>query len=132
MYGATPPGAAGPNKEVRRPEPRWMTLADLVAMVAGVALAMTLPSRASGWPPYVPPPPLLYIVLIAGLRLAMAAGQVLALVVLARRARYGGPVRPGEWFAPGLAALGLLDALPNLDDAVNVYYRAAGSTALDF
>jgi hypothetical protein len=32
----------------------------------------------------------------------------------------------------GLASLGLLDVVPNLDEAVNAYYAAVGSTALDF
>ena len=44
----------------RRPEPRWMTLADLCVMVAGVALWMTIPSRASGWPLFLAPPPLMF------------------------------------------------------------------------
>jgi hypothetical protein len=116
----------------RRPEPRWLTLVDLGVIVAGVALEMTIPSRALGWPTFVPPPPLLFLVAIGGLRLAQALGLVLALVVLFRRGRYGGPVRPAEWLALGLASLGLLDTVPNLDGVVNAYYAAAGSAALDF
>jgi hypothetical protein len=109
-----------------------MTLADLGVIVAGVALVMTIPSRAMGWPPYLPPPPLLFFVVIGGLRLTVGFGLVLALVVLFRRGRYGGPVRPAEWLALGLASVGLLDVVPNLDEAVNACYAAVGSTALDF
>jgi hypothetical protein len=69
---------------------------------------------------------------MGGLRLTVGFGLVLALVVLCRRGRYGGPVRPAEWLALGLASLGLLDVVPNLDEAVNAYYAAVGSTALDF
>src|SRR5262249_44514581 len=84
-----------------------------------------------GWPPYLSPP-LLFFVVLGGLRLTVGFGLVLALVVLFRRGRYGGPVRPAEWLALGFASLGLLDAVPNLDDAVNAYYAAVGSTALGF
>jgi hypothetical protein len=101
-------------------------------IVAGVALLMTIPSRELGWPLNLPPPPLLFFVVIGGLRLTVGFGLVLALVVLFRRGRYGGAVRPAEWLALGLASLGLLDVVPNLDEAVNAYYAAVGSTALDF
>jgi hypothetical protein len=121
-----------PRFDGRRPEPRWITLADLGVIVAGVALVMTIPSRALGWPPNLSPPPLLFFVVIGCLRLTVGFGLVLALVVLFRRGRYGGPVRPAEWLALGLASLGLLDVVPNLDAAVNTYYAAVGSTALDF
>ncbi len=121
-----------PRHDSRRPEPRWMTLADLGVIVAGVALVLTLPARAPGWPPYLPPPPLWFLVVIGGLRLTLGLGLVLALVVLFRRGRYGGPVRPAEWLALGLASVRLLEVVPNLDEAVNTYYAAVGSTALDF
>ena len=103
----------------RRREPRGMTLADLAAIVAGVALVMALPSRGTGWPPFLPPPPFWFLALIAGFQLAVRSGPVLALVVLVRRGRYGGPVRPAEGLALALAAVGLVDAVPNLDEAVN-------------
>ena len=109
-----------------------MTLADLGVMVAGVALVMAIPSRASGWPLFLSPPPILFLAVIGGLRLTVGFGLVLALVVLFRRGRYGGPVRPAEWLALGLASLRLLDVVPNLDEAVNAYYAAVGSKALDF
>ncbi len=110
-----------------------MTLADLGVMVAGVALVMAIPSRASGWPLFfLPPPSILFLAVIGGLQLTVGFGLVLALVVLFRRARYGGPVRPAERLALGLAALRLLDVVPNLDEAVNAYYSAVGSKMLDF
>jgi hypothetical protein len=129
---ATHAGLPVPRTGGLRPEPRWTTLADLGVIVAGVALVMTIPSRALGWPPYVPPPPLLFFAVIGGLRLAVGFGLVLALVVFFRRGRYGGTVRPAEWLVLGFASLGLLDVAPNLDQAVNAYYAAVGSTALDF
>jgi hypothetical protein len=117
----------------RRPEPRWMTLADLGVIIAAVALALTIPARALGLPIYLSPQTaLLFFVLIGGLRLTVGLGLVLAFVVLFRHIQYGRPVRPAEWLALGLASLGLLDAIPNLDAAVNAYYVAVGSTALDF
>jgi hypothetical protein len=45
---------------------------------------------------------------------------------------YGGPVRPAKWLALCLASFGLVDAVGNLDEAVNTYYAAVRSTALDF
>jgi len=129
---ATHAGLPVPRTGGLRPEPRWMTLADLGAIVAGVALVLTIPSRAMGWPPYFPPPPLLFLLVIGGLGLTADLGMVLALVVFFRRGRYGGAVRTAEWLALGFASHRLLDVVPKLDDAVNAYYVAVGSTALDF
>jgi hypothetical protein len=123
---------SGSVAEARRPEPRGMTPSDIGVIVAGVALVLAIPSRTAGWPPFLAPPPLPYLLVLGGLRLAASAGLVLALVVLARRGRYGGPVRPAEWLALGLASCALLDVVPNLDDAVNAYYSAVGSASLDF
>ena len=116
----------------RRPEPRWLTLADLGVIVAGVAVVMTIPSQGVGWPPYLAPPPLVYLVIQGSLGLTVLFGLVLALVVLFRRGRYGGQVRPAEWLTLGLASLCLVESVPNLDGAVNAYYAAAGSNALNF
>jgi hypothetical protein len=114
-----------PQARTRTPEPRGMTLADLGVLVAGVALVMTLPARTSAWPPFLPPPQTWFFALIGGLRLAVACGMVLALVVLFRRGRYGGTVRPAEYLALALAAFGLLDVTPGLDDAVNACFAPA-------
>jgi hypothetical protein len=114
-------------------EPRGMTLADLGVMVAGVALVMTVPSPASGFPPILDPQAAVLLFAVSGsFRLTVGFGLVLALVILCRRARYGGPVRPAECLALGLASLGLVDAVPNLDEAVNAYYAAMGASTLDF
>jgi hypothetical protein len=59
-------------------------------------------------------------------------GLVLALVVIFRHGRYGGPVRPAECLALALGSTALVDAVPNPDYAVNAYYAAVGSTELDF
>ena len=116
----------------RRLEPRWLSLLDLILIVAAVALIMTIPARTAGWPLFLAPPPLAYFLLVGGLTLTVRIGLVLALVVLFRRWRYGGPVRSAEWLALALASTSLLDATPNLDDAVNALYRAVGSNSLDF
>ena len=114
----------------RRREPRWLTVADLVVIVAGVALVMGIPWEARA--AFASPLPLVFLALVAGFRLTVVCALVIALAVLFRRGRYGGPVRPAEWLALGLASLGLLDLVPRLDGAVNSYYAAVGSTALDF
>ncbi len=133
MNVATPAGVPELGSDGRHPEPRWMTLADLGVVIAGVALALTIPTRAMGLSPYLSPQTRSWFFLFIGSRrLAVGLGLVLALVVLFRRGRYGGPVRPAEWLALGLASLGLVDVVPNLDEAVNAYYAAVGSTALDF
>ena len=125
-------GTPGPRSSGRRPEPRWMTLADLGVIVAGAALVLLIPAPGLEWPSYLPPPPPGYFLVVGTRRLVPAIGLALALVVLFRRGRYGGLVRPAEWLALGLAALCLLENVPNLDAAVNAYYAAARSTALDF
>jgi hypothetical protein len=84
-----------------RPEPLGVTVADLVALVLGVALAMALP-----WPPGRPwngPRAALQFTAQAAARSALA----LLPVVLARRVRYGGLARPAEFLAAacGLAQL---------------------------
>ena len=132
MDSDTHTGVPEPRFDGRRPEPRLITLADLGVIVAGVALVMVIPPRASAWSPFLPPPSMLFAVVILGLRLTVGFGLVLALVLLFRCGRYGGRVRPAEWLALGLASLSVLDAVPNLDDAVNAYYAAVGSNALDF
>jgi hypothetical protein len=109
-----------------------MTLADLGVIVVGAALVLAIPAPGLGWPSYLAPPPPGYFVVVGSRRLVPEIGLVLALVVCFRRGRYGGMVRPAEWLALGLAALCLLENVPNLDAAVNAYYAAARSTALDF
>ena len=110
-----------------------MTLADLGVMVAAVAVAMMIPSRTSGFSPSLSPlAGLAFFLLIGGLRLSMGLGLVLALVVTFRHGRYGGTIRPAECLALALGSTALVDAVPRLDEAVNAYYAARGSTAVDF
>src|SRR5262245_19790560 len=82
-----------PLDDSRRPEPRWMPLADLAGTGGGVALVMAMPSRAAGWPPFLGPPTLLALLVTGGLGLTRQSGLVLAMVILSRRGRYGGPIR---------------------------------------
>jgi hypothetical protein len=98
-------------------------------IVAGVALLM---ANWSNWGGYGLIAHLLMQVALAVYRSAVELGPTLALVVLARRGQYGGPLRSAEWLALGLASLRLVNSVPNLDTVVNAYHAAVGSTALDF
>ena len=111
---------------------RRMTTADLCVAVAAVALVMAMPSRTAWWPGGVSAPPLTFFAMVGGLKLMVGFGLVLTLVVLFRHGRYGGPVRPAEWLALGLASLGLLDIVPKLDETIEGCYGVVGSNALDF
>ena len=131
MDGNTETGVREPRTDARRSRPRRMTLAELCVVVAAVALVMVLPSRTAWWPSYLSSLPLLFVAMMGGLRLALGLGLVAALVVLFRHGRHGGPVRPAEWIALGLASLGLLDIVPKLDETVDAYHAAVRSNALD-
>jgi hypothetical protein len=122
-----------PGLCLRRTEPRWMTIADVGVFVAGVAVAMTIPTRSLNMAvPVTPQIALAFFVVIGSLRLTMGLGLALAFVSFFRHARYGGPVRPAEWLALCLASFCLVDAVANLDEAVNAYYAAVGSSTLNF
>jgi hypothetical protein len=131
MDGHIQAGVRDPRSDRQRPGPRRMTLADLCVIVAAVALVMAMPSRTAWWPSYLSSLPPLFFVITGGLRLTVGFGLVLALVLLYRHGLYGGPVRPAEWLALGLASLGLLDMVPKLDETVDAYHAAVGSNALD-
>ncbi len=83
-------------------EPRGVTVADMLALVVGVAVVAWLPW--SNWPQFVgrrgPTPwvadPMAWAIVAEGLGKACLA---MVPVVLARRARFGGPMRPGEFLA---------------------------------
>jgi hypothetical protein len=102
-------------------EPRGMTILDLVVLVGGVAVAFVIPKLAGGSTgssvDSIEPLALL-IVWVCILHVPMLAFAVTT-VIVARRARYGGHARPAEWISLGFAALWIVDALPNLDEAVN-------------
>jgi len=83
-------------------EPSTTTIADLVALVAGVALAAAL-EWYSGWSSQLgmgaSPAPQWYV-LLSYLNEGVRKGFVAMIpVVVARRIRYGGPVRPAEFLA---------------------------------
>jgi hypothetical protein len=85
-----------------RTEPSANTIADLVALVAGVALAAAL-EWYSGWGSRQglggTPAPHWYVLLYY-LNEGVQKGLVAMIpVVVSRRARYGGPVRPAEFLA---------------------------------
>jgi hypothetical protein len=99
-----------PTREAQRLvlEPKGMTLADLVVLVIGCALAFALP-----WEKFSPVGPaaewyLRFVFLFLGLqRLCLALG----VVVFVRKVRYGGAARPAE-------LLLLLCAMPLVGDSV--------------
>jgi hypothetical protein len=90
------------------PEPAGVTLLDLAALVAGVALVLALPwfyrphplADLGPWPRWLPRVQLVR-------QLLEVAGLALVPVVIARRAAYGGLARPAEFLAAccGLPAL---------------------------
>jgi hypothetical protein len=131
MDGHTETGVREPCSDGRRPDRRRMTMADLCVTVAAVAVVMAMPTRTEWWPSSVFSPPLIDSAMIGGLRLAVGLGLALALVACFRHGLYGGPIRPAEWLALGLASLGLLDMVPKLDETVDAYHAAVGSNALD-
>ncbi len=74
-------------------EPRSMTLADVLVLSAGVALALVAPPFwAAGWM-WPGLSKYSYVVLYS----AWLVSQTLCLVVLARQLRFGRPIRPAEW-----------------------------------
>jgi hypothetical protein len=132
MDGNTQIGVREPRFHRRRSQPRRLTTADLCVTVAAVAVVMAMPSRTAWWPSDLGSLPIVFFAMIGGLRLAVGFGLVLALVAFFRHGRYGGPVRPAEWLALGLASLGLLDIVPKLDETIEGCYGVLGSNALDF
>lgn len=76
-----------------RPEPIGTTPADLLALIAGVALAAALP-----WSSGRPEPA--WFMALAYAQEGLPKGcMALIPVVITRRARFGGPIRPGEFLA---------------------------------
>ena len=95
-------------------EHRSITLGDLAALVAGVALVLVLPRSQSYWPypiDFLGPWPR-WLPWCFCLRQALgAACMVLVPVILRRRACYGGMARPAEFLA-------VCAAMPFLADAI--------------
>jgi len=94
-------------------EHRSVTLGDLAALIAGIALVLVLPTTQSYWPlpsDFLGPWPR-WLPWFFCLRLALGAACVaLVPVVLRRRACYGGLARPAEFLA-------LCAAMPFLADS---------------
>lgn len=108
----------GPHRP--RDEPTANSIADLVALVAGVALAVAL-EWYSGWAAQQDwggtPAPRWYLLLYYLIEGAQKGLVAMIPVVISRRVRYGGPVRPAEFLALsyGLARLLLsFERLPAL------------------
>jgi hypothetical protein len=105
------PGSRG------RCEPRRLTLADLLMLIVGFALAFSLPQlhhlddalmmigavriQMPGWSAH----------LLVLREVAMKCGMIVVPVIVARRARYGGLPHPADWLA-------ILVALPWVHEAV--------------
>jgi len=109
-----------PPPDRDRPEPNGLTVVDLTALVAGVALAAALPwgfgvsiPTAAGWNWWGSRGGLQF----AGLALERAC-LALVPVVLARRARYGGVARPAEFLAAACGLTGVPRAVSRLVFAV--------------
>ncbi len=90
-----------------RPEPRWMSLTDLMVLVAGCAVGYSLQPFAAGWVEgdvygqcFSGYDSLLWTFRTPLLILAFAV----AAVIMVRQARYGRMPRPAEWPALVLAA----------------------------
>jgi hypothetical protein len=106
------PTPGTPDKD--HAEHRSVTLADLVALVAGIAVVMVLPARQSYWPyptDFLGPWPR-WLPWFFCLRQALgAACMALVPVILRRRACYGGSARPAEFLV-------LCTAMPFLIDSI--------------
>jgi hypothetical protein len=96
------------------PEPTGMSLGDLVALIAGAALAASLT-----WYSQRPrarilagrPAPDWYIVLISAREILSKGCIALTPLILTRKVRFRGPIRPGEFAALCIAADQLMLAL---------------------
>jgi hypothetical protein len=112
----------GPADEVFRRiklhEPRSMTLADLLVIVAGVGISFTIPPISGFPPPFIPISPGFIIAALVDWSL-LAAGLTTSLVILVRLMAYRRPARPAEWLAILVALLLVLRTVPDLDTVVN-------------
>jgi hypothetical protein len=109
-----------PNRGVvraKRPEPRSMILADVMALVAGLGIGLLLPPN-SGMLPFMPIP-VWFIVASLVVWSLQALALATALAVLVRQMTYRRPAHPAEWLAVLIALLLVLRVVPNLDTVVN-------------
>jgi hypothetical protein len=112
---ATRPMNNAPGRPLRDPnEHRAVTLGDLAAVVAGVAVVLVLPSRQSYWPlptDFLGPWPRWLPWFFCLRQILGAACIALVPVILRRRASYGGLARPAEFLA-------ICAAMPFLADSI--------------
>lgn len=115
----TNPRASGRN------EPTSFSLADLSMLVIGFALAFSLPQLhhlADRITIYDLPMPGWVVCLLAFREAAMKGGLILAPVIVARRAQYGGLPRSADWLAI-LVVLPLLHELIQRSDWIKRFAR---------
>ena len=105
-----------------------MTLSDLLTLIAGVAIALKLPSPFS-WPPTMQMPAIIAgAFMICGVALMAAAGVML--VTLRRQWAYKRVVHPAEWLAILMVATWISEVWPfRTDDVVNMHFGATWTSA---
>jgi len=95
-----------------------MTIADMLAVVAGVGIAITIRPIA-GYVPY-PQIPVWYLIVVASLWwFPLVLALATSLAVLLRQVNYNRMAHPAEWVAILLGLLVLKTAMPSLDYVVN-------------
>jgi hypothetical protein len=116
---SVPMGSASEGSRRNEPhEPRSMTLADVLAIVAGVGISLAIPP-VSGFPPPLIPISPWFIVAALVVWLLSAVALAISSAVLVRLAAYNRPARPAEWLAILLGLLLVQRALPNPDNVIN-------------
>ncbi len=106
-----------------RAEPRWVTLADTMAIVAGFGVAIAVRPVLN-----LPPPsmgivvPIGYFVVWWSIGLLLTTALATAFAVVVRQMMFRRPALPAEWVAVLLGLLVFREALPNLDDLVNRWF----------
>jgi hypothetical protein len=104
----------------RRIEPRRVTLADTLAIVAGFGVAIALRPV-----PYLPPPsmgivvPIWFVVIWWSIGLLLTTALATAFAIVVRQLMFRRPARPAEWVAVLLGLMIFREALPNIDDMIN-------------
>ena len=103
-------------------EPRSMTLADIMVIVAGVGITLVVHPVSAFPPPFAP---ISAWFIVAALFAWFLWGVELAtsLVILMRQGIYNRPARPAEWLAILVALLLAQRAIPNLDTVMDWTFR---------
>jgi len=101
-----------------------MTIADMLAVVAGVGIAITCPlSPLASYLPYAQIP-VLSLIIVASIWFSLALALATSLAVVLRQVNYRRMAYPAEWVAILLGLTMLKPALPNLDNVVNQAFRS--------